>query len=108
MVFDLQCYKAGNVFIHSFVGLVRSGPVRSGRVGLGPRGLAIIFNDVRQVTVYLQRDSNDDDGEEQRVLAHPLENIPLVEDGTRVELIEHLGEHEHVEQDAASIEKIYI
>lgn len=50
---------------------------------------------------YLQDGRDDDDPNEQRVLVQPMKDIPLIEDRPGVELVEHLAEHEGVEQDAA-------
>merc|ERR1712072_1424638 len=45
-------------------------------------------------------DGEEDDAEEIGVVEQPLEAVPVVGDGPRVELVKELAEHESVEQDA--------
>ena len=45
----------------------------------------------------LQDDRDDEDNPKHGVAVHVLEHVALVVDATRIDLVEHLHEHEHVE-----------
>lgn len=55
------------------------------------------FRAQKKWCTYLQNNGDDDDGNEERVLVHAAEHVPVVEDGPCVQLVEDLAEHECVE-----------
>lgn len=55
----------------------------------------------KALPAYLENNGNDNNRSEKGVLVQPPENVPVIEDGSGVKLVEDLAKHECVEEDAA-------